>query len=49
MKGKKDPDTGFDIKVPKRNVGEYLLQLLLITKKLIRVYIKLWVVCNRKE
>ena len=22
MKGKKDPDNGFDIKVPKRNVGK---------------------------
>lgn len=23
LKGKKDPDSGFDIKVPRRNVGKY--------------------------
>ena len=23
LKGKKDPDTGFGIKVPRRNVGKY--------------------------
>lgn len=28
LKGKKDPDTGFNIKVPRRNVGKQFLKII---------------------
>lgn len=31
LKGKKDPDNGFGIKVPRRNVGQFTIKILYIT------------------
>jgi hypothetical protein len=38
LKGKKDPDNGFGIKVPRRNVGNFFLATFLLCNNCICIY-----------